>query len=215
MFLSKPLSRHYFIFLILSRGLETSGHQAESDIIISNGDTPLLVGGVMFRFIPFFLVIFGLFAFGLSAENRSSGSPTVAKKPQKQPTSEPKPYDVNLQKLPAEFSGHDIQRLTADLMQKFPEKSEYETDAVYDQRLQNAMSQSFWGQDRLSNWVFAVSSVLDDTGYDAKKQMFTASIGPIHSQGNAFFVNSDVKSLGRYTGQNAFGVKKQLTLFDS
>ena len=102
------------------------------------------------------------------------------------------------------------------------EKDEFETTTAYEERIKNLATQPLFGQLSPQS-IFAVSVDLGGVAkYNADKQQFEVEVfvgdGPYDSSvkfDNKFvsiYTNSvEEKILGTYTGENAYGAKREIT----
>ena len=145
------------------------------------------------------------------------------------------PFDVNSERLPPNFQGHDVEALYAAL-QKIRPKGEYETSAAYKERLEAVRSTSLYGSVLGSSAIAVIMPktdilVGDEEGfswtYDADKAVLRLRVknfergGAFTSSGTGFSdrslnwcddcppvltVSSHVVDSGYYEGQTALGV---------
>lgn len=156
------------------------------------------------------------------------GSP--AKNTQAEQEFSQSPFDDSVEKLPANFIGHDPKKLYETLAEKIKEKDEFETTAAYEERIKRAATDPLFGQ-LVTQSAFAVSVNLGEGAksvsmskaakYDADKELLQVNIfvddGPYDASvdfaDKAASLYTDVaedKTLGTYTGENAYGAKREI-----
>lgn len=120
-------------------------------------------------------------------------------------------FDLSVTSLPPTFIGEDLPALVQEIGKRFPLKTEYESDDVYNQRLEEIAASAFRGNVAYKDWLFAVVSN-DEFKYQPDRQSFTASYSTdagMNSRG--ILIKETFTDLGSYVGQNAMNAKVKIS----
>jgi hypothetical protein len=141
------------------------------------------------------------------------------------------PFDDNVDSLPPHFAGHDAEMLYTLVKSRLPnpEKSEFETEAEYQNRTEKFLDTTISGSTKAGDlFAFVLSGQAAqeaespeikklsrniETSYDAEAQMLTvnfpAALGSTdHNLASLWRTSSEY--LDEYIGSNAFGVKAKI-----
>lgn len=125
------------------------------------------------------------------------------------------PFDVNLEKLPPHFYGHDVEALVGPLQERgHPTKGEFETTQEYEQRLKQLSEKPVLGNLRVdSYYAFKADTEFD---YDADRQSLGLSVKAKTIRGDLLmlFLHSTDQHLRSYTAKNAFGAEVEVNVED-
>ncbi len=144
---------------------------------------------------------------------------TEAGKPIAEDFYDDKPFDVNLFNIPANYKGQNILRLYDALKAEFGPKTEFETTAAYQTRINSAKTKVLFGS-LTAQSVFAFSVDLKSSvQYEADAQILKVSHyldkGPFDLKRVEYWValpseQRSSKITGFYTGENAYGAKREV-----
>ncbi len=110
------------------------------------------------------------------------------------------PLDLNLRSLGLNFRGHDIRAVVAAVAKGVRERSEFETTAAYNARLEAFPTTTIYGQLTAdSDLAFVSDSV--DSAYDADHQVLNINLGTFPS----VLIRDSWQRRGHYVGTNGFG----------
>jgi hypothetical protein len=132
--------------------------------------------------------------------------------------------DLDATSLPANFSGHDCNKIASRLKSLNPEKSEFETSDAYAIRMEKALATPLYAQvnawDALS-FIPEIKPFLI-AKYDADTKIMSVTIYNSYQKAtvagklaNAVAVNSTITSSRSYTAENSFGRKVTVNRTDS
>ncbi len=116
-------------------------------------------------------------------------------------------FDINTEKLPRNYIGHDLISVVETLNKILP-RSEFETPDAYKKRFSAISSQPILGRLTLGSlYAFAINKL--ETSYNAENQTLSVSLNSDSSgyDSAVFEVASHYRSTGSYMGVNAFNRK--------
>lgn len=179
--------------------------------------------------IAFFTKIVAVFlTLTVSGQGQRHGRPVPA--PPAQPskavpvastTADVRSFDIQVDKLPPGFMGHNIKAIFDDLVAKKEKavKGEFETTAEFEARLQHQAQMPILGKlDRNGYFAFVIENSSGETFYDADSQVMTIAIA-LRGGDESIYEKSDKKALvsqseskrEQYEGSNAYGAKAIVT----
>jgi hypothetical protein len=120
-------------------------------------------------------------------------------------------FDLNLEKLPTGYIGHDIANLHSQLIRKIPKKSEFETLDAYKKKVQLLFPNQIYAFRAKNNASIYGENVSFE--YDAEKQEMMVKVSNSERNGMinypVFAIDIKRNASRSHIGINAFGVKKQ------
>jgi hypothetical protein len=130
---------------------------------------------------------------------------------------EVRPFDIQIDKLPAHFSGHDIKAIYTELAARRSKaiKGEFETTQEFEARIKREAAAPIFGRlDKRAYLAFVIQNSSGETIYDADRETMTTAV-VLASGAENIYKPSDKKALTskaevageKYEGSNAFGAK--------
>lgn len=193
-------------------------------------------------FLPTFSLLLIIFFTSSGVSQKKTYSKTKKSNPSitnksnvSKPAYDTKPFNANLESLPPNYIGNDIERIFDTLFdrQKSGKKGEYETTEQYRLRLNTEKLLPIIGSLNVES-IFAFGLDEIKTEYDADKELLNVSFIPslvledIYKKAENWdkfksYDNENIRSVGiksnvsteKYLGANAFGVQKEVTKFFS